>query len=150
MLRIRSLPRRLIPWRIWSRLFAMNSMSRPTAGKKPLLLEPTRPDCHEMSPRMSEGPDHKAEGKAPLALQAAMWRASIRDRRLYRQHFIWKLHGKVDPQLMRQAWEATLRRHEIFSLAMSRDDGNDLFFTKCEGPCLVWIEREVDGAGGPW
>jgi non-ribosomal peptide synthetase component F len=98
---------------------------------------------------MSEGPDNKAEGKAPLALQAAMWRASIRDRRLYRQYFTWKLHGKVDPQLMRQAWEATLRRHGIFSLAMSHDDGNDLFFTKREGSCLVWIEREADGVEEP-
>ena len=50
---------------------------------------------------------------------------------------------------MRQAWEATLRRHEIFSLAMSRDDGNDHFFTGHDGPGLVWIDREADGVGSP-
>ena len=98
---------------------------------------------------MDDGPDHQPEGKAPLALQAAMGRASIGDRRLYRQHFTWKLHGKVDPQLMRRAWEATLRHHEIFSLAMSRSDGNGFVFIQRDGSCLVWIDREVDGVGDP-
>jgi amino acid adenylation domain-containing protein len=97
-----------------------------------------------MSHGIGEDPESKTACMAPLALQSAMCRASLRDPRLYRQRFVWKLRGKVDRLLMRRAWEASLRRHEIFSLAVNHDGGSGFVLTHREGPGLVWADREAE------
>lgn len=52
---------------------------------------------------------------------------------------------------MRQAWEATFGRHEIFSLAMRGSEGKGSVMIRRGHPSLVWIERDagraVDTAG---
>lgn len=93
---------------------------------------------------MGEDAAPKSSAMTPLALQSSMRRASRRDRRLYRQRFVWKLRGEVDRLLMRQAWEAALRRHEIFSLGMSGDGGDGFVFSRRDGPVLVWSDLEGD------
>lgn len=122
----------------------MNSVLLPHTNSTPDPVDAPHTGPRAVFPRCGCSP---AMDVIPLALQSSMYRASLGDRRLYRQRFVWKLRGKVDRLLMRRAWEATFLRHEIFSLAMSRDNGNDLVFSRSDGPVLAWADREADECG---
>lgn len=125
----------------------MTSIPPSTTDGTPLLLEPVRPHREAATRVIGEDAALKSSAMTPLALQSSMRRASRRDRRLYRQRFVWKLRGEVDRLLLRQAWEAALLRHEIFSLGMSGDGGDGFVFSRRDGPVLVWSDLEGDPRG---
>lgn len=94
-----------------------------------------------------QGGDRSSDSQVPLpSLLRAMQLATSRDPRLYWQDFRWRLSGKIDRELFRRAWVLTLRRHEVFSLAIRLADGGEPVFQKLDGPLLVWSDCDAVAA----